>query len=234
MLKRMLTLLLAMIVVLSMSACGDKEDTKIDDATTEAATDEVTTEEATVEETEAATEPAVLTGWENLEFKFAGADYAVPFEAGALETNGWILSGLEEQYGADYVLQPGAKVSNVYSVSKEGYNSEVRTLVGFVNNGESAAKVTNCEVWSFVCNIYDEPNEVLFENIPELELANGITWGSTPDEIKAAFGEPMSAIEGEADDYTVHMYMYNGLNIMKLTTRDDLGLVEVVLLSYNE
>lgn len=241
MFKRMLTVLLALVLVVSMSACGDKDNSDIseDEISTEATTEEaVSKEETTVdeisEETEGATAEAVLTGWEDLEFKFANVAFTVPFEAGMLEANGWTLTGLEDEYDADYVLEAGAKVSNVYSISNANYNSDVRTLVGFINNGESAAKVTNCDVWSFVCNIYDETNGVLYENVPELELANGITWGSTPDEIKAAYGDSMKDIEGEADDYTVHMYMYNGLNIMKLTTRDNLGLVEVVFLSYTE
>lgn len=235
MLKRKLALLLALIIMLSMSACGDKENNTTSEVTTEETTaQEETTVEETTEEIEETTAEVVMTGWEDLEFEFANVPFVVPFEAGVLDANSWTLTGLEEGYDADYVLEAGAKVSNVYAVTNPNYNSDVRTLVGFVNNSESAAKVTNCDVWSFVCNIYDETNGVLYENVPELKLANGITWGSTPDEIKAAYGESMKDIEGEADDYTVHMYMYNGLNIMKLTTRDDLGLVEVVLLSYNE
>lgn len=241
MFRRMLTILLALVFVISMSACGDKENNDINEAevSAEATTEESVSEEETTvdensEETEGATAEVVLTGWEDLEFKFANAAFALPFEAGVLEANGWTLTGLEEEYDADYMLEAGTKVSNVYSISNSNYNSDVRTLVGFINNGKSAAAVKNCDVWSFVCNIYDETNGVLYENVPEIELANGITWGSTPDEIKAAYGESMKDIEGEADDYTVHMYMYNGLNIMKLTTRDNLGLVEVVFLSYTE
>lgn len=235
MFKKMMAVLLAFIVTFSMSACGDKDDNESEittEDTTEAAEEE-TTVEAAAEEKDTADE-AVLTGWEDLEFVFGGTEFEIPFEAGLLETNGWAVSGLEKQYDMDYVLEAGAKLSNVYTVSNSTYDSSIRTLVGFINNGAHAASVAECDVWSFICNIYDEANGTVYDNVPELKLAGGITWGSTSDEIKAAYGDSMKDIEGEADDYTVHMYMYNGTDIMKLTTRNNLGLVEICLLSYTE
>ncbi len=239
MIKKIMVLLLVLVVVFSMTACSDKENNSIDDVTTEASlTEEETTLEEIITEAEKAEEETaevVLTGWEDLDFELAGIPFSVPFKAGELGSNGWVISGLEDKYDTDYVLKAGEKLSNVYMITNADYNSDVRTLVGFVNSGTVDAKVTECDVWSFVCNIYDETNGVLFENVPDIKLANGITWGSTPEEIKSAYGESLKDIEGEADDYTVHMYMYNdGLNIMKLTTRENLGLVEIVLLGYNE
>lgn len=240
MIKRKITAVSALGLVLMMAACSGGRDVQPSESGSTGS--EIQEESVTANDTEEGTSEedssseAVLTGWEDMEYEFFGDAYALPFSADTLSANGWSISGITDEYSAEHVLKKGEKVSNVYSLSKDGYDSNVRILVGFVNNGSSSAKITDCDVWSFVCNIYDENNKVLYENVPELKLANGITWGSTSEEVEAAYGEPVSVMESqeEVDDYKVYTYMYNGLDIMKLTVRADYGLVEAVLLSYNE
>lgn len=233
MLKKICAVWMALIMLLSMAACGkDKgENVKESDSASESiAVDdsEGDTKAATVDEN------SEQMAWKDLVFEFGGSEFVLPFTASYLPANNWTITSNNTEYPMDYTLEPGEKVSNVYNIYKSDYNPDVRMLVGFVNNGKSAAVVSDCDVWSFVCNIYDEENKTVYDNVPDLKLANGITWGSTSEEILAAYGEPVTTIEGEVDNYTVYTYMYNGLNIMKLTVMDGYGLTEAVLLSYNE
>lgn len=235
MIKRGMAAAAALIMALMATGCSGNDGA----LTTEAESTENSAQAesmAEIDTEEGSTSEAVLTGWEDMEFEFCGVEYVLPFTADFLSVNGWTVSGAQEEYTDDYALEPGEKVSNVYNLSKDELNTDVRISVGFINNGDSSAKVTDCDVWSFVCNIYNENSKAIYENVPDLKLANGITWGSTAGEVEAAYGEPVSRIESQegVDDYKVYTYMYNGLNIMKLTVRDDYGLVEAVLLSYNE
>lgn len=234
MIKRKITAA-ALIITLVMAGCSGNDDVlpSVAESTLSSAEAEIIEEINTEEKSSAET---VLTGWEDMVFEFCGVEYVIPFTADLLNANNWTVVGTADEYPVDYVLQPGEKVSNVYNLFKEGLNSNARVSIGFINYGDSSAKITDCDVWSFVCSIYDETNKVVYEDVPDLKLANGITWGSTADEVETAYGEPISMMESQegVDDYKVYTYMYNGLNIMKLTVRDDYGLVEVVLLSYNE
>ncbi|HPW53522.1 MAG TPA: hypothetical protein PLI19_04350 [Erysipelotrichaceae bacterium] len=125
----------------------------------------------------------VSDNWKDMEFKLAGEKYSFPLFFKDFGDKGWQLDVNEE-------LKPGEYTVETYLMQNEDFydednNAYAIIAVDFENYSDSAKKIKDCDIyWIFFSRVY---NEVL-KNAYELELAKGIKWGSTEQEIYAAYG----------------------------------------------
>jgi hypothetical protein len=67
------------------------------------------------------------------------------------------------------------------------------------------------------------------EKYPTVKIAKGITWGSTMDEVIAAFGEPADKYESKGDgyDYSVLDWNSDDGKYMTITVDAKLGVTAI-------
>lgn len=124
--------------------------------------------------------------WNSFNVKYAGAIYHIPAPVAAFVANGWRL------LDTDVVVD--AQSSKV-GVSLQKDNQTLRTTVK--NYADTAQPVSNCFV---TIVMYDKNSTKL-----SIELAEGITEGSTIEELIAAYGEPKDK-DTSASTYDYYSY----------------------------
>lgn len=168
------------------------EDTEEDtEETTEA---EETTTEATTES--ASTTPVNAEGfdWANMQFTMLGKSYNL-----ATLTYDDILAmgySIDDDY-LDEELE-----DNQYSMSARAEAADESDMyVRFKNfTGGGTKKVPECEILGIELSRDD------FDNKYDAALGNGITFGMTPDEVKAVMGEPTDSYTSDTSDYMTLTY----------------------------
>lgn len=177
-----------------------KENTLVADAPEED-TEEVTEEETTEATTESAasTTPVNADGfdWTNMQFTMLGQSYNL-----ATLTYDDILAmgySIDDDY-LDEELE-----DNQYSMSalaKADDDSDM--YIRFKNfTGGGTKKITECEILGIILSRDD------FDNQYDAALGNGITFGMTPDEVKAVMGEPADDYTSDDGDYMTLTYEEN-------------------------
>lgn len=173
---------------------ADTEDTEED---TEEVTEEETTEATT--ESAASTTPVNADGfdWTNMQFTMLGQSYNL-----ATLTYDDILAmgySIDDDY-LDEELE-----DNQYSMSalaKADDDSDM--YIRFKNfTGGGTKKITECEILGIILSRDD------FDNQYDAALGNGITFGMTPDEVKAVMGEPADDYTSDDGDYITLTYEEN-------------------------
>lgn len=170
------------------------------------AADTEDTEEVTEEETtEATTESAVSTtpvnadgfDWENMQFTMLGK----PYNLATLTYDDILAMG----YSIDDDYLDEELEDNQYSMSalaKADDDSDM--YIRFKNfTGGGTKKITECEILGIILSRDD------FDNQYDAALGNGITFGMTPDEVKAVMGEPADDYTSDDGDYITLTYEEN-------------------------
>lgn len=171
------------------------EDTEEDtEETTEA---EETTTEATTES--ASTTPVNADGfdWTNMQFTMLGKSYNLA----TLTYDDIVAMGytIDDDY-LDEELE-----DNQYSMSARAEAADESDMyVRFKNfTGGGTKKVPECEILGIELSRDD------FDNKYDAALGNGITFGMTPDEVKAVMGEPTDSYTSDTSDYMTLTYEEN-------------------------
>ena len=168
---------------------------------TEEETEEVTEEETTEATTESvsSTTPVNADGfdWTNMQFTMLGQAYNL-----ATLTYDDILAmgySIDDDY-LDEELE-----DNEYSMSalaKADDDSDM--YIRFKNfTGGGTKKVTECEILGIILSRDN------FDNQYDAALGNGITFGMTPEEVKAVMGEPADDYTSDDGDYIILTYEEN-------------------------
>lgn len=257
--KKILTGLMMAMVMMSMTACGaaktestaadaetetvqspeessklkDLFNEKEDSSRNEETTTEGNTEERVEEEKESENyneeELKVSDAWEDAQFLMAGEFYALPIKFSVLEEKGWKID--TDVYEDGDVVEPDdTKVVCIYN---NNYDEDMSVFVNVTNYGKETSQLSDCVVSNFDIEI-DFGGEIL-ENVPELIIAQGITWGSTADDVAEAFGEPDSTYEAKKMNYVSYTYETDNLDsYMEIRINDDFGVAAIEIGTQNE
>lgn len=200
--KRKLIMILSVLCFVSITACSKSpassqivteatESSQIEESSTSSPTEpevNLETESATEPETpsaepESSAEPEISPAvsieglGDNLNdpIKVALNDEVYTFPGSTFadfEANGWVIDSGSE----------GAALAANYSTSVTYTKGDVTINLSAANNGEAALPINECECWALV---YKSSNL-------DFSFPGGITNGSTPEEIEAAYGAPDS------------------------------------------
>ena len=182
-----------------------KENTLVAAAPEDTEEDTEETTEAEEETTEATTESAASTtpvnadgfDWENMQFTMLGK----PYNLATLTYDDILAMGysIEDDYLEEELED------NQYSMSARAEAADESDMyIRFKNfTGEGTKKVPDCEILGIELSRDD------FDNKYDAALGNGITFGMTPDEVKAVMGEPTDSYTSDTSDYMTLTYEEN-------------------------
>lgn len=198
--KKLLALLLMFTLMYSLCACDVQETpgSTATDTTPNSQPTDHTDPDSTVATGE--NDPFVSDDWTEFTFKLDGIIYELPCDFSQFTDNGWVL---DSDHSGEYMVPEYTSLTVFLD------QGEQKILVHLVNPGDTAQSPAQCMVdglW-----IYEDYGN------PTLELANGITMASDPDQVQAAYGTPFYiSYYGEGDDGGTP----TGINQMRFQTDD--------------
>lgn len=174
-------------------------------------------------ESKAKTTGAVSADWRDFQFAFDGQVYTMPIDYKTIADAGWTFDIADYGYEDGYVLNSGDKTTSTIDLENDKYE-DVDVSIGMTNTGDKACDITEGQMWAFGCDITftddDEPR-------PEIELPGGLTWGSTVEDVIAAYGEPEDEpYYSESLGYYSYEYETEDYNKLSLIVYKDKGLTE--------
>ncbi len=164
---------------------------------------------------------SLSTDWKSAEFTLDGKSYKVNDDYLKYTANGWTIDLKAAGYEDGYILNKKDKVSTTVDLLNSKFD-DADINVGFINLGDSAKDITECQVWGIsVDNKYSDTPV-------DFTLPGGIKNGSTLAEIEAAYGKPEEDDIYRSDDlgYTKYTYDNDLKPQLSLTVWDDGGLTE--------
>ncbi|WP_130837323.1 DUF6612 family protein [Lachnoclostridium sp. Marseille-P6806] len=163
--------------------------------------------------------------WQDMVLSMDGQIYQLPFPYSKLRDS-WSFDLADYGYADGYVLNPGDKVTGTITLDNDRYD-KVRFNIGFMNTGDKVQDILDTDVWSFTMDISSA------DKYPEVMLPDGITWGSTSEDILKAYGEPEEEpFVSKELGYTVYNWFDDFTYKLKLTVYDDGGLKAISLENY--
>lgn len=208
------------------------ENVDIIESNTETTNTETTTEVTTENTTESTTEANNTTGlsddWKSEEFMMDGVVYHLPFNYDLLKDK---YTFDMTKYGKtdDYLLNPKDKTSSTIAMENANLDEKFDFWVGFINNTDKSINIKEADIWS----VKFDMSWCKTKNYPNIVLPKGITWGSTLDEVKQAYGEPSEEpYYSDSMHYWELHYIDNYDYKLNLTVYDDGGVKEIQLQSY--
>lgn len=207
-----------------------KESETVEDSGVDEESKAMDNTEAT-EETDAVADTNVaLSGdWKDMQFTFDGKNYQMPFSYKDLEAAGWTFNLADYGYENGYIMNPNDKTYGTIELTNPAYDENLTLNVGFINTGDSAQDILDCDIWSFeynTCRGFDQ-----LENFPSMTIGNGITIGSTKSEVEAACGPCEEIYEATEHGYVNYSYSIENYTL-KLTIYDDKGVTAIELSQY--
>ncbi len=174
-------------------------------------------------ESKAKTTGTVSDDWKDFQFSFDGQLYTMPVDYKTLADAGWTFDISDYGYEDGYILNSGDKTSSTIDLENDKYD-DVDVSIGMINTGDKACDITEGQAWAFGCDISftddDEPK-------PEIELPGGLTWGSTVEDVIAAYGEPEDEpYYSESLGYYSYEYETEDFRSFSLIVYEDKGLTE--------
>lgn len=161
----------------------------------------------------------ISNNWEDGEFLYDGKKIKLICNFSELEKNLGLKFNAETKY--DHVLNPNSTVSG--GQCNVGNSEEI--VINLLNSSDESKKYPQCDVDTFSINLFNlkKNNDT---NYSKIQLAKGIGWESTADEIIAAYGEPHKKSENE---YGFHLYYKASDSNSKLEFgfTNDLGLTSI-------
>lgn len=169
--------------------------------------------------------------WKDMEFILDGEKYSLedaPYET--LQESGWDFDLADYGHEDGYVLNPNDQISSTVCLENSDYDEDVDVTVGFINRTKKIKDIKECSIWSFSCCV--EYGGDLLENVPEMTIAQGITWGSTADEVLDAFGEADDEYRSDDLGYTKYTYEDDYDKYLEIYVYDDYGVTEIQMRLY--
>ncbi|MGI6118072.1 MAG: DUF6612 family protein [Bilifractor sp.] len=164
------------------------------------------------------------TDWTSLSFTLDGKNYQIPFAYSTLQSD-WAFNMADYGYTNGYATNPGDKQYCTIDVTNSKYDMDFK--IGTVNVSNAVQDITQNSIWAVNMSIE------WANTWPSLQLPGGITWGSTYDQVIAAYGTPEDE-PYRSDELGYYSLSYNNnyQQRMKLIVYDDGGLKGVTLENY--
>lgn len=177
--------------------------------------------------------PVENNSWINMQFSLEGVVFNYPWPFRQFEELGWVCSN-----DPTMTIKAGEGLyTYMYHPKLEGYVETIFMTIEVVNLSDEDKMLRETFVHYIIFEI--TANNATGEIVDEpykLILANGITWGSTEEDIIEAYGEPASLMDGPyGSNYTKIVYEQfdgNYLCKMELWVKKDIGLYEVKIMKY--
>ena len=170
--------------------------------------------------------------WKDMTIELDGVVYVYPYDYDLLLANGWSLDLKGMGYEDGYVLNKNDSLSGTIDLYNPKYNDPEKYdcfqfWCGFANFGDKVQDITACDLWCISLDIMDGFDKV--SKYPTVKIAKGITWGSTMDDVIAAFGEPADKYEAKGDgyDYSVLEWSSDDGKYMTITVDTKLGVTAI-------
>lgn len=182
--------------------------------------------ESTVEE-----EDRALSGdWADMQFVLGGKSYQLPFAYKELEAEGWSFDLADYGYENGYVMNPGDSVFATIKLTNPAYSDRLAINVGFKNCSDSVLDIMECDIWSLEFNTCYGFKQV--DTYPDMTIGNGLTLGSTREEVEAVCGPCDDIYESTDNGYAVYSYNVDYTYYLKVTVYDTLGVTAFDLTTY--
>ena len=165
-------------------------------------------------------EEVYKASWSDMIFAMEDKIYRLPFAYQDI-CDEWYFNG---DYGFDdsFLTEPGE--GRYCSIDLDSGIYDMDLMVGTINSSASTRPITKNNIWAIDMSIET------CESYPSLLLPKGITWGSSLDEIKTAYGEPQEGPDYEKDSgYCTIEYSLDYEYYMTLIIYDEGGLRAVTL-----
>lgn len=181
---------------------------------------------ASTSTTNTGSQAAASADWTTFAFNLDGTDYVLPFAYQDIASL-WSFDMADYGYPDGYVTNPGDQQSATITLTNSQYDMDFQ--IGLVNMSNTTEDITQNNVWAVNMSIE------WADSWPSLTLPGGITWGSSLDEITAAYGQPTEdPYYSESLQYYSLTYRTDDYNrYMRLTVYDDGGLMAVSLEDYD-
>ena len=178
---------------------------------------------------------SVSDDWKDLEFALDGEVFSLPFAYSDLESLGYSFDIEDYTDDEDFSLEPNEYTMSGVDLHSKEYGDDYNSFalrVRFVNLSEEPQKLKDCDICSI--EIDRTFGDKLCENYASLDIAGGLTWGATEEDVFSVFGEPYHEYEGSyytaytfqfrEEDYrtkevTVYISPDNGLNSIEMEYR---------------
>lgn len=169
--------------------------------------------------------------WTDMQFMLDGNLYELPVSYRELEADGWKFDLAAYGYSDGYIMNPGDKTYSTIELTNPDYDEDLTVWVGFINTGDKAQDILDCEIWAFQMDTCVGSRQL--ENYPDMEIAGGIGFGSTREEVEAAFGECEDVYEADSGyNYVVCNYEMDYDYYLKLTIYEDKGVTAIDISTY--
>lgn len=150
-----------------------------------------------------------------------GELYQMPFSYADIKDKYWIDM---DTYQGRKSLPGGSKVTTMgasgVALHSDEISEDAHFTVEFCNTSNEEKQIEDCEIYEVNMDIeYTRGGK-----FPELILPGGITWGSSLEDVKAAYGE--STIERASDGVTTLRYD-NEVHLFSIIVSDRLGVVSI-------
>lgn len=170
--------------------------------------------------------------WKNLQISMDGQVYSLPFAYDLLVAAGWDFD-ISDYGSEEYVLEGGKYITGGIYLENPAYLMDTfyeypEIRVGMRNYSSKDADIKACDVWSLsISRVYGTKT---VSKYPDVVIAGGITWGSSAEDIMAAYGQPEDTYQSDSG-YTAYTYRDDNGAEMTLTVYVD-GLGEIKLQQY--
>lgn len=162
----------------------------------------------------------VSNNWRDFQFELDGHIYTMMFDYKDLSNAGWSFDLDDYGYESGYLLNKGDSLSASIDLESDDFDTTV--YIGITNQTDGVCDVTDGKVWAFECD-----GTFAEKELPSLTLPNGITWGSTVEQVVAAYGEPEDEpYYSEALGYYNYSYKTESGNEFNMIIYKDGGLKE--------
>ncbi len=170
--------------------------------------------------------------WKDLQISMDGQVYSLPFAYDLLVAAGWDFD-ISDYGSEEYVLEGGKYITGGIYLENPAYLMDTfyeypEIRVGMRNYSSKDADIKACDVWSLsISRVYGTKT---VSKYPDVVIAGGITWGSSAEDIMAAYGQPEDTHQSDSG-YTAYTYRDDNGAEMTLTVYVD-GLGEIKLQKY--
>ena len=170
-----------------------------------------------------------ITGpWTNMEFLLDGNYLQLPTSYQNLVDLGWTFDLADYGYENGYIMNQDDKTYATIELENPLYSDDLKVYVGFVNNGYSACDITQCDIWAIEIDTCYGFEQV--DSFPSMEIANGIHFGSTEEDVIAAFG-PCDDVY-ECEYYKTYEYCVDYTYYLNFTIYEEYGVTAIELEEY--
>ncbi len=219
----------------SLASVSVEEESATEPAETPEQTEPEESEEPAAPPAPSAAQPVVDAGamsenWWDGQILFDGVVYTLPLAYSTLAEAGWTFNLADYGYEDGYVMNKGDKTYSTIKLTNTNYDEKLDVTVGFINSGDAAADITECNIWSLSCNTRHGFDPVA--SYPSMQLAKGITWGSTEEQVIAAYGKPNEVYDSERG-YKVLSYTSDNGSYLDLDVYAEGGVSKFDYSNYN-